>query len=178
MTRVPAVAPPLRLLRLLRSLPLAVLALACTACEGGTWTGPLRASADSLLPSLAAAACDTASIAFGFPVEQPTRTCKEVRGDTAFTVVSDAQGLILVLTRAITVDSTRQMILHDSLQFELGTRYDAPNICPDVDGAVERERRIWRSLDRQIELKSRGLTQLIVEVRADHPGCDGQGRVR
>ena len=150
--------------------PLITAAMAIAmACERRVWTGPLASAADSVFPSRPTAGCDTTSTDLGFDgVALPLRSCQQVRGDTTFAVVSDSRRKVLMLTKAIGVDAGRQAALRDSLQFAIGTQYEAPAICPQ--GA-----RIWKTLDRQIELTNVGEEQVVVELRVNHPGCDPAG---
>ena len=148
------------------------LLAASAGCEQRTWTGSLASAADSVFPSDPTAGCDTANASFGFDdVALPLRLCQVVDADTTFAVLSDAERKVLVVTRAWAVDSLRQMTIHDSLQFAIATLYAAPFICAEIDGVGETEVQIWRTLDREITLKNVENNLVVVEVRANHPGC-------
>jgi hypothetical protein len=143
-----------------------------TACDRRTWTGPLASAADSMFPLPPPEPCDTSSVDFGFDrVALPTRACQVVRGDTTFAILADSRGKVLILTKAVTVDPARQAAIHDSLQFAIGTLYEAPAICPQSDDRSVTEARIWKTLDRQIELKNVMDDQVVLELRVNHPGC-------
>ena len=122
----------------------AVQAVGLAACDRRTWTGPLAAAADSVFPT-PPERCDTASVDFGFErIELPVRTCTARRGDTTFSVLADNGGRVLILTREMTVDPSRQAAVHDSLQFAIGTLYEAPAICAQGDDPSVTEARVWR----------------------------------
>ena len=146
----------------------------CTAgCDRRTWTGPLGSAADSVFTSPPTARCDTVSVGLGFErVELPLRSCRLSRGDTAFVVLADQQRRVLVLSKSLTVDPARQMLVHDSLQFAIAMRYEAPAICPEDEDRAESEVRVWRTLDRQITLKNLMENQVSIELRVNHPGCE------
>ena len=143
-----------------------------TACDHRRWTGPLASAADSMFPSPPPEPCDTASVDLGFDrVELPIRACRVVRGDTTFAISADGRGKVLILTKTMSVDPTRQAAIHDSLQFAIGGLYEAPAICPQSDDRSVTGSRIWKTLDRQIELKNVMDNQVVLELRVNHPGC-------
>ena len=120
--------------------------------------------------------CDTASVDFGFErIELPVRTCTARRGDTTFSVLADNGGRVLILTREMTVDPSRQAAVHDSLQFAIGTLYEAPAICAQGDDPSVTEARVWKTLDRQIGLRNVMADRVVLELRVNHPGCDAAG---
>jgi hypothetical protein len=152
---------------------IAQIAMSAAGCDARTWTGPLAAAADSAFPSPPPAGCDTVAVAFAFErVALPLRSCEISRGDTAFAVLVDDQRKVLVLSKRLTVDPARQMLVHDSLQFAIATGYEAPAICPEDDDPAESEVRVWKTLDRQITLKNLRADQVAIELRVNHPGCE------
>jgi hypothetical protein len=152
------------------------IAVGAAGCERRTWTGPLAYAADSIFPSLPASGCDTTSVDLGIErVALPLRSCRVSRGDTTFAVLADGDRRVLLLSRTLTVDSARQMVVHDSIQFAMATVYEAPAICAEDDDLAESEVRVWKTLDRQITLKNLMATQVLLELRVNHPGCDGSG---
>jgi hypothetical protein len=163
--------------RLARRSALAILTLASLlACDRRAWTGPLGPAADSALASAPPLDCDTLSGDLGFiDARLPLRSCGLVRGDTTYTVVTDSRRRVLILSRSIRVAPSRQMIVHDSLQFALGTVYEAPAICEDGVERDETEVRIWKTLDRQVALKNLRDDGVLLELRTDHPGCEDAG---
>ena len=155
-----------------RQLITVLLAASMGGCESRVWTGPLASAADSMFPSVPRIGCDTAGVDFGFDrVELPLHSCQAVRGDTTFAVLADSRRKVLILTKAMRVDSARQMAFHDSIQFAVGTLYEAPAICPQSDDRSVTEARIWKTLDRQIELKNVMHDRVVMELRVNHPGC-------
>ena len=153
-------------------LTLLILATALS-CDRRVWTGPLASAAYSAFASAQPSSCEAVTGDLGFVgVRLPLRSCGLVRGDTTHTVVFDDRRRVLILSRLVLVDPARRMAIHDSLQFVLGTVYEAPAICRDGDYADETALRIWKTLDRQIALRNVG-DGVVVELRTDHPGCDG-----
>ena len=154
----------------------ALTAVTLTSCERRTWTGPLAVAADSVLPTRPVEGCDSATVDMGFGnVKQPLRSCAVVRGDTSFQVMFDSRSRALIVTRAFHVDSARQALVHDSLEFVVGSQYEAAVICPQSDDLASTDVRIWNTLDRQIELRKFGFDQVVLELRTNHPGCHAGG---
>jgi hypothetical protein len=104
-------------------------------------------------------------------VELPIFSCELTRGDTTYHLVADNGRRVLILSRTFAVEPARQPAIHDSLQFAIATRYEAPAICRDAQGRSESEVRIWKTLDRQIALKNVGADRILLELRVNHPGC-------
>jgi hypothetical protein len=149
------------------------IAMSAAGCDRRTWTGPLASAADSVFPSRPTARCDTVVTDLGFErVVLPLRSCAMSRGDTAYSVLADGQRKVLILGRRLPVSPARQMLVHDSLQFAIATTYEAPAICPEDDDPAESEVRVWKTLDRQITLKNLSATQVLIELRVNHPGCE------
>ena len=129
-------------------------------------------AADSVFPARPSDGCYAPSSEVGFDeVERPLELCAATRGDTTFTVLSDRSRRVLALSRTIRVDSALQDLVHDSIEFSVGSRYEAPRICPLAKDSTETQLRIWRTLDRQIELANLGSDRVILELRTDHPDC-------
>jgi hypothetical protein len=150
--------------------------MALAACDARTFKGPLAAAADSAAGGMTLSQCDTANVDLGFPKARlPLRSCELTRSDTTVSLILDGGGQALVVRRVFPVDSTRQRALHDSIQFLLGGVYGAPFICAPSGDPARREVRLWKTLDRELVLESQGPTQIVFEIRADHPSCEEVG---
>ncbi|MSR35686.1 MAG: hypothetical protein EXR95_03430 [Gemmatimonadetes bacterium] len=152
----------------------ASLLLLCGAfgCEQREWSGPLATAAESAFAGAQAAACDTSSTAQAIEAARPpVRSCRLVRGDTAFAVAVDDRGVPLILTRTFVVEPSRQSAIHDSMQMAISIEYGAPYICTQREGATETGVRIWNTMNRQLALKNITNKEITFELRVDHPGC-------
>lgn len=162
--------------RYARLLVTGLIGVSAATCERRVWTGPLASAADSMFPSAPTAGCDTIADDSGFDrVALPLRSCRSSRGDTTFVVLADGRRRVLILTRAMTVGASRQAAVHDSLQFAIGTKYEAPSICPQGADLGVTDVRIWKTLDRQIELRKLLEDRVVLELRVNHPGCQVGG---